>query len=179
MSNINSKHCDFTFALSDLQQADRIISELPDFDTWAYIKHVPDVENGSEHYHFYIHIKQPCSIKVFADKLDIAPNLIEWVRNKTKMIQYLIHKNNPEKHQYTDVEITTNNREYINKFLNPSDSKTDVISEFRDLSKVSKGHLSAFEYVRLHSDSLANLPFYSRSTFLIRLLNLERGLEDR
>ena len=179
MSNINSKHCDFTFALSDLIQANRIISELPDFDTWAYIKHFPDIENSSDHYHFYLHLKQPITVKNLSVKLDIPANMIEWVRNKTKLIQYLIHKNNPEKIQYLDKEIETNNREYLNKFLNPTDNKTDVINEFRDLSKVSRGRLSAFDYVKLHSDSLANLPFYSRSTFLIRLLNLERGFDDK
>jgi len=170
----NTKHCDYTFALSDLEQAQRIIDELPDFDIYAYIKHQPDIENGSEHYHFYLHLKQPISIKVLANKLDLPPNMIEWVRCKTKMIQYLIHKNQPQKIQYLDSDISTNDREYINRFLNPSENKVNIIDDFRDLQKVSNGVITAFEYVEKHSYSLSQLPFYSRSNFLIRLINLEK-----
>lgn len=174
MSNINSKHCDFTFALSDIEQSLRIISELPDFDTWAYIKHSPDVDNGSEHYHFYIHLKQPITLKNMAQKLDLAPNMVEWVRNKTKMIQYLVHKNNPDKIQYNDSEIETNNREYIGKFLNPKSTSVDLECEFNDLRDVVSGKITPFYYLSLHSDSISNLPFYSRQLFLTRILSLAR-----
>ena len=47
------KHCDFTFALSDISQCERLISELDDYPFWAYIRHDPDDENGSDHYHFH------------------------------------------------------------------------------------------------------------------------------
>ena len=46
-----SKHCDFTFALSDINQCNSIIDSLPDFDVWAYIHHEPDSDNGSDHSH--------------------------------------------------------------------------------------------------------------------------------
>ena len=114
MSNQNSKHCDFTFALHNDIQASRIIDELPDFDIWAYIRHFPDDDNGTIHHHFYIHLKQPITIKAMANKLDLPANMVEWVRNKTKLIQYLKHDNHPDKIQYDDEEIITNNREYIN-----------------------------------------------------------------
>lgn len=172
MSNINSKHCDFTFALSDLEQAQRIIDELPDFDTWAYIKHEPDSDNGSEHYHFYIHLKQPITLKNIATKLDLAPNMVEWVRNKTKMIQYLIHKNSPDKIHYLDIDIETNNREFINKFLNPKSTVVDVQTEFNDLRDVFAGKITPYYYLDQHSDSIANLPFYSRQLFLSRILSI-------
>ena len=55
----SQKHCDFTFALSDISQCERLISELSDFPIWAYIKHFPDDENGSDHFHFYLHLSQP------------------------------------------------------------------------------------------------------------------------
>lgn len=169
-----SKHCDFTFALSDLDQALRIVSELPDFDTWAYIKHQPDSENGSDHYHFYIHLRQPVSIKNISEKLDLQPNMIEWVRNKTKMIQYLVHKNHPDKIQYLDSDIETNNREYINKFLNPKSVIVDVDSEFNDLRDIVSGKITPYYYLKQHSDSISNLPFYSRQLFLTRILSLAR-----
>ena len=80
MSSQKTKHCDYTFALSDLEQAKEIISCLPDFPIYAYIKHDPDDENGSVHYHFYIHLIQPLSILSISQKLDLPPHMIEWVR---------------------------------------------------------------------------------------------------
>ena len=137
MANQNSKHCDFTFALHDESQAFRIIEELPDFDTWAYIRHFPDDDNGSIHYHFYIHIKQPISLKAIANKLDLPIHMIEWVRNKTKLIQYLKHDNHPDKIQYDDDEIKTNNREYINNFLYPETNYVNVWDEVKLLDDLN------------------------------------------
>ena len=175
MSNSNSKHCDFTFALSDLSQCFRIIEELPDFDTWAYIHHYPDHEDGSEHYHFYIHVRQPLSIKSISTKLDLPPHMIEWVRNKTKLIQYFTHSNEIDKILYEDSEIITNNREYINNFLHPESSVVDVWSEFKSLDFLSNGLITYKEYIDKNSNKLSNLPFYSRSIFLMRLINLRKG----
>lgn len=168
------KHCDFTFALSNIEQAQDIISSLPDFDIWAYIKHLPDDENGSDHYHFYIHNNQPFTIKSISEKLDIPQNMIEWVRVKTKLIQYLVHKNQPEKIQYNDDQIITNNREYINRFLNPVSKRVDIYFEFKSLNDVASGHITPFKYLELHSDSISSLPFYSRFMFLSRLTNIAR-----
>lgn len=175
MANQNSKHCDFTFALHDVPQALRIIDELPDFDTWAYIKHLPDADNGSDHYHFYIHIKQPITLKAIANKLDLPVFMVEWVRNKTKLIQYLKHDNNPDKIQYNDEEIITNNREYINNFLYPESNYVDVWKEFKLLDDLSNGLISYKEYIDKNSNKISSLPFYSRSIYLMRLINLKKG----
>lgn len=174
MSNIgsNGKHCDFTFALSDINQCDDIISCLPDFDIWAYIKHDPDSDNGSIHYHFYIHVKQPITIKNLSEKLDIPSNFIEWVRVKTRLIQYLIHKNQPDKKQYDPSLLITNNSEFINKFLSPKDSSIDLHSESYDLQRLVRGDISPDQYIEFHKDSISNLPFYSRQIFLMRIIQL-------
>lgn len=175
MVNQNSKHCDFTFALHNEAQAFRIIEELPDFDTWAYIKHFPDSDNGTEHYHFYIHIKQPITLKAISNKLDLPIHMIEWVRNKTKLIQYLKHDNQPDKIQYNDDEIITNNREYINNFLYPESNYVDVWKEFKLLDDLANGIISYKEYIDKNSNKISNLPFYSRSIYLMRLINLRKG----
>lgn len=174
MSNVGvkSKHCDYTLALSDLEQCERIISELPDFPIYAYIKHKPDSENGSDHYHFYLHLNQPVSISNLAAKLDVPPNFVEWVRSKTKIIQYLVHKNNPEKLQYSDSDIITNNREYIDSFLNPKIISTDVMSEFSSLYALSDSLITPQQYINSHLDQITSMPFYSRQLFLMRLINL-------
>lgn len=172
----NQKHCDYTFALSDLTQCERVKLDIYDFPIFAYIKHEPDSDNGSEHYHFYIHLTQPISIKNLSEKLDIPPHMIEWVRVKTRMIQYLIHKNNPEKKQYREEDIITNNKDYIHSFLDPQCSKVDLHSEVKDFHELACGHITIDEFISRHSDSIASLPFYSRSTYLMRLFNLtERG----
>lgn len=179
MSISKSKHCDYTFALSNLDQANDIISSLPDFPIWAYIKHDPDDENGSVHFHFYLHLAQPISISNLSEKLDIPSNMIEWVRVKTKLIQYLIHKNNPEKKQYSEDQIFTNNREYIHNFIDPKESSVNLHSEMNDYSALATGRITMSQFLDRHSDSISSLPFYSRSMYLMRLYKLgERGFDQ-
>lgn len=177
-SALKSKHCDYTWALSDPEQCERLTIDINDFPCWAYIIHEPDTECGHLHYHFYIHLTQPMSIQALSDKLDIPAHMIEWVRSKTRMIQYLIHKNNPEKKQYSESDLYTNNREYIHNFLEPSTASTDIFSEYKALSDVASGLISPNEYLKLHSDSISSLPFYSRSIFLMRLFNLRKENES-
>lgn len=181
MSNVGakSKHCDFTLALSNIDQSERLISELPEFPFWAYIKHQPDSENGSIHYHFYIHLKQPLSIQSLSEKLDIPTFMIEWVRMKTKVIQYLIHKNNPDKIQYKEEDIITNNRELLNSFLFPEKNSINIYSEFKDLFDVSSGFISVNSYLDKYSNYISSLSFYSRQTFLIRLISLIEERSER
>lgn len=173
------KKCDFCFALHDFDQISRLKKEVFDFDVWAYIDHLPDTDDGNNHTHFYIHLKQPVSISNLSEKIDIPENMIEWVRNKTMFIQYLIHKNNPEKHQYLEENISTNDPEYINKYLVASAS-TDLFAEFDDLRSLACGDITPYKYIQTHSASLKNLPFYSRQLYLCRLINLaQQGEENR
>ncbi len=173
-SSASSKHCDFTFALSDLEQCSDIIDCLPDFPFWAYIHHDPDDDNGSEHFHFYIR-SNPMSLKAISEKLDLPINMIQWVRIKTKMFQYFCHLNHPNKKQYSIDEIKTNNRELVAQYIHPQDVSVDLHSEYRDFSAVSKGLISIDEYIDRHSNSLSTLSFYTRSIFLMRLINLKDG----
>lgn len=169
------KHCDFTFALSDISQCERLISELDDYPFWAYIRHDPDDENGSDHYHFYIHLQQPISISNLADKLDIPENMIEWVRVKTKLIQYLIHKNNPEKKQYDPLEVITNNREWLNRFIFPElVYKVNIHQEINDFADLECGRISITQFLDSHSDQISNMPFYTRSLYLMRIYKLAK-----
>lgn len=177
--SIISKKCDFTFAIHDFEQAERLKKEVYDFDIWAYIDHLPDDEDGHNHTHFYIHCKQPISIKNLSEKLDIPENFIEWVRCKTVFIQYLIHKNNPEKHQYQPENIITNDFEYINNFLTLRVG-ADFNMEFQDLLDLVNGRITPYQYMNNHSSQLKSLPFYSRQLFLMRLINLaSQGEENR
>lgn len=167
------KHCDYTFALSDISQCERLISELDDFPIWAYIRHDADDENGSDHYHFYIHLQQPLTISNLSQKLDIPENMIEWVRVKTKLIQYLIHKNNPEKKQYNPEEIITSNREWLNRFLFPElISKVNIHQELDDFADLASGRITIHNFLDKHSDQISNMSFYTRSLYLMRVFNL-------
>jgi hypothetical protein len=100
--------------------------------------------------------------------------MVEWVRNKTKMIQYMIHKNQPDKVQYQSSDIITNNFQFIDQFLNPKNLTVDLRKEFFDLNDVLIGKMTPFQYLDRHSDHISNLPFYSRQLFLTRILSLAR-----
>lgn len=177
---LKSKHTDFTFALHDEDQINKVLDVLPDFPFWAYINHIPDDENGSDHTHFYIR-SNPLTIKALAEKLDLPPHMIEWVRVKCRMIQYFTHKNNPDKNQYKFESIATNDRELLKKLYFADEQTTiDINDEFSSLSKVAAGLISPHEYIRDNYSKIASLPFYSRQLFLFRLVNLgERGENNR
>lgn len=87
-------------------------------DIYAYILHDLDVDDKGEakrpHIHVYAEMKAcrrlMANLNECADVLgyDVKQISIDKVVNPTGVIQYLIHKNNPEKHQYEPKEIITN-----------------------------------------------------------------------
>lgn len=91
------------------------------FDKYAFIEHYDDVEPVTGlvegcHYHIWAHVKDhgvPKSVhlnKIIKHfKMDDDNGIcIEQIANKILAMQYLIHKNNPEKTQHKANEIVTN-----------------------------------------------------------------------
>lgn len=98
-------------------------------DLYAFINHDKDKkengENDREHIHCYIELKNrtyaTTLLKRLAYLLKINENRIGLRTRKRDdriaNIQYLIHINDPEKHQYRPFEIITNNKTLINGIL--------------------------------------------------------------
>lgn len=80
-----------------------ILNKFPDAE-YAYALHDKDVnDDGSAkkaHTHHLIRFDREKSINVVARELGIQPSQINWKANWEYSVQYLIHKNAPDKYQY-------------------------------------------------------------------------------
>jgi hypothetical protein len=95
------------------------------YGKWAWIKHDKDVHDKEitdkdgnvviavgdlkdAHYHIYLEFPNPRSLNSIAKELGIEPNMVEVVRDKRGLLDYLTHRRSPEKWQYTDEELHAN-----------------------------------------------------------------------
>jgi hypothetical protein len=79
-------------------------------DSWAYVLHNKDTDENGEiktpHYHLYIEYQNARTFQAMRNRFEGAH--IEAAQNREYCIQYLIHRNNPEKHQYKIDEVESN-----------------------------------------------------------------------
>ena len=88
-----------------------VLSSLNFFDEWAFILHDKDVTDSGElkkpHVH-WVGRGDPRTVSCVAKKLGLKENEVEHGRNFKSLIQYLVHKNDPDKFQYDWNEISSN-----------------------------------------------------------------------
>lgn len=85
-----------------------ILSTLKNIE-YSFIKHNADDEEKTEHYHLCLFFKR--ELKSFEEIKELFPGAhIEETTSSRylRTIQYLVHKNNPEKEQYSSFDIVTN-----------------------------------------------------------------------
>lgn len=85
-----------------------LINRVKQCPKFAYIKHDKDIEADGVHYHFYIEFPNPRSFGAVANDLGIPVTSLQKVLNKRGILEYLTHKNEPNKFHYSDDEIVTN-----------------------------------------------------------------------
>lgn len=100
----------------------QLAQERPKIKYYALISHnMEDIK----HYHFYLEYENPFTISQVKKQFDKYPKDKEHgikIENvipgtESRVIQYLIHKNNPEKYQYKKDEIISNIKENTLKIL--------------------------------------------------------------
>jgi hypothetical protein len=99
-----------TFTISLKQD---ITKEIEKFEKYAWIYHDKDEHPVTgkvvkPHYHIYLEFVNARYLTALARRLGIIPNLIEVVEDKKRLLDYLTHKNDPQKHKYSVDEIHTN-----------------------------------------------------------------------
>lgn len=121
---------------------------------FAIAYHDKDVlENGTPkkpHYHLIMWFDREKSINQVAKMLSIEVNRVEWKADIYGTIQYLIHKNHPNKYQYLDSIIHTT-IENIDEYLYPK--KKEKTSETDDLRVI-------MSYIRNHIDNIRLYDIY-------------------
>lgn len=125
---------------------------------WAYIKHDKDITEDGIHYHFYVEFPNPRSWVAVANDLEIPVTSLQKVLNKRGILEYLTHKNNPEKHHYNDDEIVTN----MNILTEISTPEVDVIQEFEDYLAYKQGRITYRDFLTKYNIHCATLGFGQR-----------------
>lgn len=151
----------FTSVTHDLKLAEDMIQVLPDFQSWAYIKHLPDTEDSTEHYHFLIRSNGTRSIKQVADKLGIPSNFVQICRKVVAFRRYMMHLDSDDKIKY-DVSDVVSNCKVLFEQAKIGNEKKDVLSLYNEYKLLLQGKITADEFVQSNFIELSNMPFYQK-----------------
>ncbi len=122
-----------------------ILNASPNISNWAFILHDKDKnEHGLKKAHFHIGIEYTNSkhenlvllakeeFRSMYEKQGVTKitTQVRKVKSPCGFMEYLTHKNNPEKYQYSKADIVTNSEEWLNMHLVRKGSQNMKIKEF-------------------------------------------------
>lgn len=139
------------------------------YQFYWYIFHDKDKdENGNlknKHLHIVMYDKSPSTLDKHAKLFEgIVPrHSLEACRNGRACIRYLIHKDDPEKFQYSINEVVTNKLPQLLSAIEDSDS---VCSLYEDYERLRTAQISVGEFIQKYKQNLSSMNFYQQiSTF--------------
>lgn len=85
-----------------------VIFNLHSMKYYAYIKHQPETDEKTEHYHAFIHLDSATTEERLSKRLGIPVDKVKFVKNIRGACRYLTHIDYPEKIQYSldDVKVS-------------------------------------------------------------------------
>ena len=116
-----SKHYEF----------DDVLFQIHSLKYYAYIKHLPEDDEKTEHFHCFIHLDTACTESALSKRLGIPVDKIQYVKNVRGGCRYLTHIDYPDKIQYSIDDVRVSGL-FKRKFLkNFEDIKTEeeIISD--------------------------------------------------
>lgn len=125
-----------------------IIKNVMACPKWAYIKHDKDITSDGVHYHFYVEFPNPRSFCSVANDLGVPVVSLQKVLNKRGILEYLTHKNEPNKHHYDDDEVCTNM--CVKEEIQATD-RIDPWELYCDYKDLREGRLTAREFYDRYS----------------------------
>lgn len=161
-------------AVNDEKQMEYIISVIKDFPVYFYILHDKDKDSLGNYIKPHLHfvIKGRHNLRVWADILQIPEHMIEITRSVSGSVRYLIHKDNPEKYQYSADDVFTNKSSLLFKFL--ADQNSYSFKEFSiDVRRLKSGRMSRVEFEEKYNNDLSRMGKYSQWRIINDLDNLE------
>lgn len=172
--------CWFTFVSHDAEQRDKLKEEVKEFPFWGYIDHKPDKGNDEEEKHFHSHYiiytrGGRTILQLSKNNLSIPSNFIQKVRGRRGLMRYFIHLDNPEKVQYSEADIVTND---ILKFKEAwTDNQfSDIKALYKDIERFRLGELSFADFIDLHYMEFSKMPFYQKVKTYEYLSKIGRAL---
>lgn len=150
------KRRNFTLSINtDIELFIPLVEQCPQY---AWILHDRDTNDGqliAPHVHAYIEFTNPRSFKSVADTLNVPENMVCKVIDKNGILQYLIHKNQPDKFQYDFTEIHTN-FDLEPYFMDKSNNL------WFDFNKLKQRSISPNDFYELHKSQIDSNAFYQR-----------------
>ena len=178
MSSIKRRNYTFSLNVDDTPNLKLIIKVVEKMPKYAYILHDKDKDDyghkKKDHYHFYIEFPNPRYLNSIAKDLEIDSNYIEKVYDKKGILNYLTHRNQPEKYQYDIKEVKTN-------FDIEEEGKDDldVIEHYRDMRAVRLGLMTPEEYLeKYRMYLLRHCSFYNITRITSSLLDFDKYVKE-
>lgn len=137
------------------------------YSWWAYVYH--DKDDTDKHLHIMCYDKGGTSLKAHCARFSsvIPSNFVCKVYNPRAMARYLIHKDNPEKHQYQMSEIFTNSKDKLCGFF--VEINSDIVEQYNDYVSVLNGFMKPLEFFEKYRGQLNETPFHHRCGLFHRL----------
>lgn len=145
------------------------------FKQWAYIAHDQDLTDDGESKKLHIHWVgrgDPRTVSAVSKFLGIPEHDIEVGRNFNSLVQYLVHLNDPDKHQYDPESVETNISDIMRYFRTLSEGQIT-----KDLAS-AKLRMSWYDLIQyaVETDSYDTL---RRNLGIIKLVWEETTTEQR
>ena len=160
------------FTLSIKNDYEKLIPLVEQCPQYAWILHDADTNTDTgeliePHIHVYIEFPNPRSFKSIADILDIPENMVCKVIDKNGILQYLIHKNQPDKFQYNFSDIHTN-FDLEPYFMEKSNTL------WYDFNQLKRFHITPDEFYAIHKSEIDANAFYQR----LRIFDMISAYDD-
>lgn len=152
------KRRNFTLSIkNDITEFLALVEQCPQY---AWIIHDKDIDHDTgelieSHAHAYIEFPNPRSYKSVAEILNVQENMVCKVIDKNGILQYLIHKNQPDKFQYDYSEIHSNFD--LEPFFH---SKSNTL--WFDFNQLRSHHLTPNEFYLIHKSEIDSNAFYQK-----------------
>lgn len=165
---IKSRYYTMSLVRDNKVVQDNIKSKFPDVK-YAWILHDKD-KTENKHYHYVLIFPNPRSLKSLASDLNLPYIMVEKVRSKKGMLDYLTHENNKEKHHYSLSEIEANfdvQEEKDRDDLGGSGKIRDFKKFFYDYCDLREGRMTLDDFLDIYKSILCDIENQSKRRVLV------------
>lgn len=154
----------------DLTHFNALSYIIDNFSDYAFILHNQDKnDNGElkkEHWHVVCSFKNPRSLSGVAKELKITENYVLPCDRFPDALEYLLHVNHPEKHQYSIDEVSGTLVGKLKDLLNKGNkSECEKVIDLLDFIDNTDGYISVSMFSRYCAD-IGNWDIFRRSSFI-------------
>lgn len=157
---------------SESYDCQEVLSKLAQFSDFAYILHDQDVDGNGElkkpHYHWLIARDTPAPLSTMVNALGVPDNSVEFCRSYRAFLRYMIHADDPTKHQYSPDDVKG---VYKKHFLLGSSEKSFVLLA---MEKISSGDIRSIQGLAAFGAELEDWPSFRRNYSLLKDLLYEK-----